>query len=92
MSAAAVSTCLAPESSRPASIFLSRSVLSALAEASNSTGSVRSWNITTSENNRTPIYISPVAPNISPNNMTGHDKDEPILASGITTDLILIGK
>ena len=92
MSAAAVRTFLAPDSSFPESIFLPRSVLKALADASNSTGSVRNWNNTTSENNSTPIYISPVAPNTSPSNIIGHESDDPILASGMTTDLILIGK
>ena len=92
MSAAAFSTARAPPISSCASSPCCSSATSARLDASNSTGSVTSWNSTTALNRTRPIVVSPVAPRIRPRKTGKIQIDWPNVATGTSVWRIFIGK
>ena len=91
VSAAALSTARAPGTSSAASRPWPSSATSARLEASNSTGSVTSWNSTITANRTSPIVTSPVRPRMRPSTTGRNHSDWPIVAAGTSVWRMRIG-
>ena len=86
--AAADSTFLVCDTSELFIIPVEDNSFNALADASNSTGSVTSWKSTAAENIIIPIFIRrPLNENISPAIINTHESFEPKLAIGTSAVL-----